>query len=180
MSLRLKPALSANSVVHLNPSYSPQMEDKQPLTHPLFAEEEESNIVTSINSWGSPTPVDPPTPIVVQAPHRPHWRMENGEMVGVALAPSPLTTPHCTQHLLPLTPLVDITHTWVKTSPNILCASSFMPAGWEAHLASMVWSLTTLASWSVFVCACYIVCNNGGISCGVDGASCGVGGASTW
>ena len=51
---RLKPALSANSVAHLNPSYSPQMEDEQPLTHPLFATEEENNIVNSAQEEARP------------------------------------------------------------------------------------------------------------------------------
>ena len=63
-------------------------------------------------------PVGPPLPLAVAQeetrPHqqtdqlvlstsrRPRWRMEDGEMVCVALAPIPLTTPHSTQHLLPL------------------------------------------------------------------------------
>ena len=97
-------ALSANSVAHLNSSYSPQMEDKQPLTHPLFATEEENNILTAINTWVFPIPMDPPPlPLVVQeearhhqetdqlvcsTPNRPRWRMEDGEMVCVVLASS--------------------------------------------------------------------------------------------
>ena len=66
-----------------------------------------------------PIPMDPPLPLavaqessphqemaqlVLSTPHRPHRRMEDREMVCGALAPRPLTPPHSTQHLLPITP----------------------------------------------------------------------------
>ena len=81
------------------------------LTVPFFATETESNIVNNINDGVFLVPMDqPPPPLVAQeearpsqetdqlvfsTPHRPQWRMENGEMVCVALAPN----------LLPLTPM---------------------------------------------------------------------------
>ena len=94
------------------------MGEQLPLTDPLFATEEESNITNNNNDWVIPIPVGPPVPLavaqeetrphqqtnqlVLSTPHRPSWRMEDGEMVCVPLAPIPLTTPHSTQHLLPL------------------------------------------------------------------------------
>ena len=99
------------------------MSERLSLTVPFFATEKESNIVNNINDGVFPTPMDQPPPslvvqeearpnqetdqLVCSTPHRPHWRMEDGEMVGVALVPSPLTTPHCTQHMLPLTPMTE-------------------------------------------------------------------------
>ena len=70
------------------------MEDEQPLTHPLFATEEENNIVTDMNTWVFPTPMARPhqetDQLVCSTPHRPRWRMEDGEMVCVVLASSPV------------------------------------------------------------------------------------------
>ena len=43
--------------------------------------------------------------LVLSTSRRPRWRTEDGEMVCGALAPSTFTTPHSTQHLLPLTPM---------------------------------------------------------------------------
>ena len=43
--------------------------------------------------------------LVLSTPHRPCRRMEDGEMVCAALGPCPLTPPHSTQHLLPITPM---------------------------------------------------------------------------
>ena len=96
--------------------------DKQlPLTDSFFATEEDSNIINNNHDWVIPMPVDPRLPLavaqeetrphqetnqlVLSTPHRPRWRTEDGEMVCVPLAPIPLTTPHSTQHLLPLTPM---------------------------------------------------------------------------
>ena len=42
--------------------------------------------------------------LVFSIPHTPRRRMEDGEMVCAALGPHTLTTPHSTQHLLPITP----------------------------------------------------------------------------
>ena len=94
------------------------LDKEHPLTDPFFAMEDERNI----NNRVLPTAMDTPPPpsvaqeearthqntdqLVFSTPHRPCWRMEDGEMVCVALALSPLTTtPHNTQHLLPLTPM---------------------------------------------------------------------------
>ena len=117
-------------------------EEYLPLTKPFFASEDESNI----NDRALPTPMNqPPSPLVAQeearphhetdqlvfsTPHRPRWRMEDGEMVCVALAPSPLTTPHSTQHMLPLTPMRErrqvlleaiLPHPMQATMHNRLC-----------------------------------------------------------
>ena len=110
-----------NSIHNSCPYCSDTMAEQPPLTDHFFATEEESNITNNINNWVFPIPMDqpPPSPVAQEAarpnqetdqlvcttPHRLRWRMEDGEMVCVALAPSPLTTPHCTQHLLPLTPM---------------------------------------------------------------------------
>ena len=95
------------------------MGQQLPLTDPFFATEEESNIIS--NDWIIPMLVDLPLPLAVaqeearrhqetdqlalSTPHRPRWQTEDGEMVCGTLAPIPLTTPHSTQHLLPLTPM---------------------------------------------------------------------------
>ena len=97
------------------------MGEQLPLTDPLFATEEESNITNNNNNWVIPIPVDLPLPLavaqeearphqqtnqlVLSTPHQPRWQTEDGEMVCAQLAPIPLTTPHSTQHLLPLTPM---------------------------------------------------------------------------
>ena len=89
--------------------------DKElPLTEALLATEEESNIINNMNDRVLPIPMDPPQAVaqessphqetaqlVFSPPHRPRWRMEDGEMVCAA---HPLTPPHSTQHLLPITP----------------------------------------------------------------------------
>ena len=91
------------------------MAEQLPLTDSFFATEEQSNITNNNNDWVIPMQVDPRLPLAVAQeearPHqqsdqlalnRPRWKMEDGEMVCVPLAPIPLTTPHSTQHLLPL------------------------------------------------------------------------------
>ena len=109
-----------NSHDHIYPflQSSDNMGEQLPLTDSFFATEEESNIINNNHDWVIPMPVDLPLPLAVaqeearqhpgtdqlvfSTPHRPRWRMEDGEMMCVALAPIPLTTPHSTQHLLPL------------------------------------------------------------------------------
>ena len=97
------------------------MGEQLPLTDSFFATEEDSNIINNNHDWVIPRQADPCLPLAVaqeetrphqqsdqlvfSTPHRPHWRTEDGEIVCVPLAPSPLTTPHSTQHLLPLTPM---------------------------------------------------------------------------
>ena len=97
------------------------MGEQLPLTNSFFATEEDSNIIKNNHDWVIPRQADPCLPLAVaqeetrphqqsdqlvfSTPHRPHWRMEDGEIVCVPLAPSPLTTPHSTQHLLPLIPM---------------------------------------------------------------------------
>ena len=71
---------------------------------PFFAAEEESNVSNNVNQEET-RPHQETDQLVSSTTHRPRWRTEDGEMVCVALAPSPLTTPHSTQHLLPLTPM---------------------------------------------------------------------------
>ena len=118
------------------PLPSDTMAEQLPLADPFFATEEESNIVNNINNWVFSIPMDqPPPPLVAQeearphqetdqlvcsTPHRPRWRMEDGEMVCVALAPSPLTTPHCTtQHMLPLTLVRERRRAFLVATPTL-------------------------------------------------------------
>ena len=84
------------------------MAEQLPLTDSFFATEEESNIMPV----GLPLPLavaqeetrphQQTDQLVLSTPHRPRWRTEDGEIVCVPLIPIPLTTPHSTQHLLPL------------------------------------------------------------------------------
>ena len=76
------------------------MAEQLPLTDPLFATEEENNIIINMNDRVLPIPMDPPLPLAVgqessshqetaqlvfSTPHRPRRRMEDGEMVCGAL-----------------------------------------------------------------------------------------------
>ena len=76
------------------------MAEQLPLTDPFFATENESNIINNMNDRVLPIPMDPPLPLAVtqeSSPHqetaqlvfstfhRPHRRMEDGEMVCGAL-----------------------------------------------------------------------------------------------
>ena len=58
--------------------------------------------------------------LVFSIPHRLCRRMEDGEMVCGALGPRPLTTPHSTQHLLPITPMGQ--RGWVLLEDTLPCA----------------------------------------------------------
>ena len=74
--------------------------EQLPLTDPFFATEQESNIMNNMNDRVLPIPMDPPLPLAVaqesrpdqetaqlvfSPPHRPRWRMEDGDMVCGAL-----------------------------------------------------------------------------------------------
>ena len=76
------------------------MAEQLPLTDPLFATEQESNIINNMNNRVLPIPMDPPLPLAVaqqsrldqetaqlvfSTPHKPCRRMKDGEMVCAAL-----------------------------------------------------------------------------------------------
>ena len=86
-----------------------EVDEGLPLTDPFFAMEDESNINDRVLpkplAQEEARPHQNTDQLVFSTPHRPRWRTEDVELVCVALAPSPLTTPHSTQHLLPLTPM---------------------------------------------------------------------------
>ena len=105
------------------------MAEQLPPTDPFFAPEDESNINDRV------LPMDPPPPplvaqeearphqetdqLVCSTPHRPRRRMEDREMVGVALALSPLTTPQCTQYMLPRTPMRERRRAFLVATPPL-------------------------------------------------------------
>ena len=114
------------------------MAEQLPLTDSFFATEEQSNIINNNNDWVIPMPMDPPLPLavaqeearphqqtdqlVLSTPHRPRWRTEDGEMVCGALAPIPTTTPHSTQHLLPLQATTPGARMWLHQA-EMVCGS---------------------------------------------------------
>ena len=70
------------------------MAEQLPQTDPFFAPEDKSNIINNMNDWVLLISMDPPLPVaqesrphqetaqlVLSPPHRPRWRMEDGEMV---------------------------------------------------------------------------------------------------
>ena len=115
------------------------MDGQLPLTDSFFATEEESNINNN-NNLVIPMPVDPRLPLAVaqetnqlvcSTPHRPCWRMEDGEMVCGALAPIPTTTPHSTQHLLPLQATTPGTRMWLHQAEMVCGCVVASPPSYE-------------------------------------------------
>ena len=101
------------------------VDEEQSLTDPFFAIEDKSNI----NDWVLPLPLavaqessphQETAQLVFNTPHRLCRRMEDGEMVCTALGPHPLTTPHSTQYLLPITPTGQ--RGWVRLEDTLLFA----------------------------------------------------------
>ena len=71
-----------------------------PLTDHFFSTENENNI-TVVQEETSPHPQT--DQLVSSTPHMPRWRRDDGEMLCVLLAPSPINTAPNTPHLLPHT-----------------------------------------------------------------------------
>ena len=71
-----------------------------PLTVPFFSTENENNIIVA-QEQARPHPET--DQLVSSTPHMPRWRRDNGEMLCVLLAPSPIDTAPDTRHLLPHT-----------------------------------------------------------------------------
>ena len=93
-----------------------EAEEQPSLTDSYFATEGEGNIANNNDHQEFHMPMDPPPPVVQEetrprpetdqlvssSPHMPHWRRDDGEMLCVLLAPSPIDTAPNT-HLLPHT-----------------------------------------------------------------------------
>ena len=94
-----------------------EAEEQPSLTDSYFATEGTGNIANNNDHQEFHMPMDPPPPVVQEetrphpqtdqlvssTPHMPRWRRDNGEMVCVLLAPSPIDTAPNTPHLLPHT-----------------------------------------------------------------------------
>ena len=84
----------------LSSSFPPDTMAQPPLTDSSFSTENENNI-TVTQEEARPHPET--DQLVSSTPHMPCWRRDNGEMLCVLLAPSPINTAPNTPHLLPHT-----------------------------------------------------------------------------
>ena len=83
----------------LTPS-APQIMAQLPLTESFFSTENENNIIVAQEEARPHAETDQ---LVSSTHHMPRWRRDDGEMLCVLLAPSPVDTAPNTQHLLPHT-----------------------------------------------------------------------------
>ena len=135
-----------------------------PLTDSLFSTENENNI-TVAQEQARPHPET--DQLVSITPHMPRWRRDNGEMLCVLLAPSPIDTAPNTPHLLPHTlmreqrrvlledmlPLPSQATTHQGGSLDLLvCAPCLRPCGVQILSGTVLRSLARNEEWTEVVC----------------------------
>ena len=102
--LSLYPFLHLNSSIRTLFTYPLQLSTmaENQLTDTFFSTEDENNIRNNL-AQEEERPHPQTDQLVSSTPHMPHWRRDDGEMVCVLLAPSPIDTAPNTPHLLPHT-----------------------------------------------------------------------------
>ena len=145
-------------------SFSPDTMAQPPLTDSLFSTENENNITVTQEDARPHPETDQ---LVSSTPHMPRWRRDDGEMLCVLLAPSPIDTAPNTQHLLPHTltreqrrvlledmlplPSQDTTHQGGGLD-LLVCPSLPRPCGVQILSGTVQRSLARNEEWAEVVC----------------------------